>query len=72
MIYSELMPFSMCLFLVDGQTGAGQHGVATATVCALMDMDCTIYMGAADCERQALNVFRMKMLGAKVRRPAVS
>lgn len=48
------------------QTGAGQHGVATATVCALMDMDCTIYMGAADCERQALNVFRMKMLGAKV------
>lgn len=36
-------------------------------VCALMDLDCTIYMGAADCERQALNVFRMKMLGAKVR-----
>jgi tryptophan synthase beta subunit len=49
------------------QTGAGQHGVATATICALLDMDCTIYMGAADCERQSLNVFRMKMLGAKVR-----
>ena len=48
------------------ETGAGQHGVATATVCALMDMECIIYMGAADCERQALNVFRMKMLGAKV------
>lgn len=48
------------------ETGAGQHGVATATVCALMDMECIIYMGAADCERQALNVFRMKMLGATV------
>ncbi|CAM9331807.1 unnamed protein product [Chrysoparadoxa australica] len=48
------------------ETGAGQHGVATATVCALLGMDCTVYMGAVDCERQKLNVFRMKMLGAKV------
>lgn len=49
------------------ETGAGQHGVATATVCALLGMECVIYMGAVDCERQKLNVFRMKMLGAKVR-----
>lgn len=48
------------------ETGAGQHGVATATVCALMDMECTIYMGAVDVERQQPNVQRMKMLGAKV------
>jgi len=48
------------------ETGAGQHGVATATVCALMGMPCEIYMGALDVERQALNVFRMKLLGAKV------
>ena len=48
------------------ETGAGQHGVATATVCALFGMDCTIYMGEEDCRRQALNVFRMEMLGAKV------
>lgn len=48
------------------ETGAGQHGVATATVCALMDMDCTIYMGAVDVERQRPNVQRMKMLGAKM------
>ena len=48
------------------ETGAGQHGVATATVCALMDMECTIYMGAVDVERQLPNVQRMKMLGAKV------
>jgi tryptophan synthase beta chain len=49
------------------ETGAGQHGVATATVCALFDLPCTIYMGAKDIERQAPNVFRMKMLGAEVR-----
>ena len=49
------------------ETGAGQHGVATATVCALLGMECIIYMGAVDCERQKLNVFRMKMLGAKVK-----
>lgn len=48
------------------ETGAGQHGVATATVCALMGMDCTIYMGEIDTKRQELNVFRMEMLGAKV------
>lgn len=48
------------------ETGAGQHGVATATVCARFEMECVIYMGAEDVRRQALNVFRMKMLGAKV------
>lgn len=52
---------------VIAETGAGQHGVATATVCALMDMPCVIYMGAADMERQRLNVERMRMLGAEVR-----
>lgn len=48
------------------ETGAGQHGVATAAVCAQLGMECTIYMGAVDCERQQLNVFRMNVLGAKV------
>ncbi|KAK4032220.1 tryptophan synthase beta subunit-like PLP-dependent enzyme [Parachaetomium inaequale] len=48
------------------ETGAGQHGVATATVCAKFGMECTVYMGAEDVRRQALNVFRMKLLGAKV------
>ncbi len=48
------------------ETGAGQHGVATATVCALKGMDCTIYMGAKDVQRQAPNVARIKMLGAKI------
>ena len=48
------------------ETGAGQHGVATATVCALFGIPCEVYMGAVDVERQALNVFRMKLLGAKV------
>ena len=48
------------------ETGAGQHGVATATVCALMDMDCTVFMGSVDIKRQATNVTRMKMLGARV------
>ncbi|MCW5963428.1 MAG: tryptophan synthase subunit beta [Bryobacterales bacterium] len=48
------------------ETGAGQHGVATATVCALFGMDCTVYMGAEDMRRQEINVFRMRMLGAKV------
>ncbi len=48
------------------ETGAGQHGVATATVCALFSLPCTIYMGAKDVERQAQNVFRMKLLGAEV------
>ncbi|MEE8657959.1 Tryptophan synthase beta chain [Acetobacteraceae bacterium EV16G] len=49
------------------ETGAGQHGVATATVCALFGMSCTIYMGATDVARQQPNVFRMKLLGAEVR-----
>src|SRR5208282_5061252 len=48
------------------ETGAGQHGVATATVAAMFGLQCVIYMGEVDCERQALNVFRMKMLGAEV------
>ena len=51
---------------VVAETGAGQHGVATATVCALFDMECAIYMGEEDMRRQRLNVFRMRMLGAKV------
>jgi len=49
------------------ETGAGQHGVATATVCALFGLQCVIYMGAEDMRRQALNVFRMQLLGAEVR-----
>ena len=49
------------------ETGAGQHGVATATVCALFDIPCTVYMGTTDIERQAPNLYRMKMLGAEVR-----
>jgi tryptophan synthase beta chain len=53
------------------ETGAGQHGVATATVCALMGLECIVYMGEIDIERQAPNVARMKMLGAEVR-PAMS
>lgn len=53
------------------ETGAGQHGVATATVCALMGMECIVYMGAVDIKRQAPNVARMKMLGATIR-PAES
>ena len=52
---------------VVAETGAGQHGVATATVCALMGIECIVYMGALDIERQAPNVARMKMLGAEVR-----
>jgi tryptophan synthase beta chain len=51
---------------VIAETGAGQHGVATATACAMFGMDCTIYMGEEDTKRQALNVFRMELLGAKV------
>ena len=51
---------------VIAETGAGQHGVATATVAAMFGMECVVYMGEVDCERQKLNVFRMKMLGAKV------
>jgi tryptophan synthase beta chain len=51
---------------VIAETGAGQHGVATATACAYLDLECVVYMGAVDIERQALNVARMKMLGATV------
>ncbi|TJX14323.1 tryptophan synthase subunit beta [Tissierella creatinini] len=51
---------------VIAETGAGQHGVATATICALLGLDCTIYMGEEDTKRQELNVFRMEILGAKV------
>jgi tryptophan synthase beta chain len=51
---------------VIAETGAGQHGVATATIAALLGQECEVYMGAEDVERQALNVFRMKLLGAKV------
>ncbi|MBI4023373.1 MAG: tryptophan synthase subunit beta, partial [Verrucomicrobia bacterium] len=50
------------------ETGAGQHGVATATVAAMFGLECVIYMGAVDAERQALNVYRMQLLGAEVRR----
>lgn len=53
---------------VIAETGAGQHGVATATVCALFNMECVVYMGAEDMGRQALNVFRMQLLGAEVRK----
>ena len=49
------------------ETGAGQHGVAAATACALFDMECVVYMGEEDVERQALNVYRMELLGAEVR-----
>ncbi|MGD0812448.1 MAG: tryptophan synthase subunit beta [Verrucomicrobiota bacterium] len=51
---------------VIAETGAGQHGVATATVAAMFGLQCVVYMGEVDCERQALNVYRMKMLGAEV------
>jgi len=51
---------------VIAETGAGQHGVATATVCAMLGLDCAIYMGEVDIARQSLNVFRMKLLGAEV------
>jgi tryptophan synthase beta chain len=52
---------------VIAETGAGQHGVATATVCAMLGLDCIVYMGSEDIRRQALNVFRMELLGATVR-----
>src|SRR5699024_8119142 len=51
---------------VVAETGAGQHGVATATVCALLGLDCIVFMGEEDMRRQKLNVFRMELLGAKV------
>src|SRR5215207_8269371 len=51
---------------VIAETGAGQHGVAAATACALLGLECEVYMGSVDVERQRLNVFRMRLLGAKV------
>ncbi len=61
-----LLAKSMGKTRIIAETGAGQHGVATATVCALFDLPCTIFMGAKDIKRQAPNVFRMKLLGAEV------
>src|SRR6202790_1858736 len=61
-----LLARRMCKRRIISETGSGQHGVATATVCALFDMPCIVYMGATDIERQKPNVFRMKLLGAEV------
>lgn len=61
-----LLAKRMGLKRIIAETGAGQHGVATATACAMFGMECVIYMGKLDTERQALNVFRMELLGAKV------
>lgn len=61
-----LLAKRMGLKRVVAETGAGQHGVATATACALFGLDCVVYMGEKDMQRQALNVFRMELLGAKV------
>jgi tryptophan synthase beta chain len=61
-----LLTRRMCKTRVIAETGAGQHGVATATACALLGLDCTVYMGEEDTRRQALNVARMRMLGAEV------
>lgn len=61
-----LMARRMGVKRIIAETGAGQHGVATATACALLDIDCTVYMGREDMARQELNVFRMELLGAKV------
>ncbi|MCM1356917.1 MAG: tryptophan synthase subunit beta [Staphylococcus sp.] len=65
-IGSALLARRMGKHRIIAETGAGQHGVATATVCALMGMECVVYMGATDVERQQSNVERMKMLGASV------
>jgi len=65
-IGQALLARRMGIKRVIAETGAGQHGVATATVCALFGMDCVVYMGEEDTRRQALNVFRMELLGAKV------
>ena len=62
-----LLAKSMGKKRIIAETGAGQHGVATATACALFDLECVVYMGEEDVERQALNVYRMKLLGAEVR-----
>ena len=62
-----LLAFRMGKTRIIAETGAGQHGVATATVCARFGLECIVFMGATDIERQAPNVFRMKLLGAEVR-----
>ncbi len=61
-----LMAQGMGKHRIIAETGAGQHGVATATVCAMLGLTCVVYMGAVDIERQALNVFRMQLMGAEV------
>ena len=61
-----LLARSMNKRRIIAETGAGQHGVATATVCAMLGLECVVYMGSVDMERQALNVFRMELLGACV------
>src|SRR3989475_2202302 len=63
-----LLAVRMSKHRIVAETGAGQHGVATATACALLGLECHVYMGAEDMDRQALNVFRMRLLGAEVRR----
>lgn len=62
-----LLAMRMCKTRIIAETGAGQHGVATATVCARFGLPCVVYMGAKDVERQSPNVFRMRLLGAEVR-----
>jgi tryptophan synthase beta chain len=66
-IGQTLLAQRMGKYKVIAETGAGQHGVATATACALLGLECVVYMGEIDIERQALNVFRMNLLGAEVR-----
>jgi len=66
-IGQALLAIEMGKTRIIAETGAGQHGVATATVCALLDLECIVYMGSKDIERQSPNVRRMKMLGAEVR-----
>ena len=66
MLGQALLARQMGKTRVIAETGAGQHGVATATACALLGLECVIYMGAVDTARQALNVARMRLLGAEV------
>lgn len=65
-IGQALLAIRMGKTKIVAETGAGQHGVATATACALLNLECIVYMGAEDVKRQSLNVFRMELLGAKV------
>jgi tryptophan synthase beta chain len=62
-----LLALKMGKHRIIAETGAGQHGVAAATVCAMLGLECVVYMGEEDVQRQSLNVFRMKLLGAQVR-----